>query len=53
MPMYPVALDYIFHNNDTSSCERYYEKMYMNEKRVKLKNAIMQHWSFVKEANKQ
>jgi len=45
----PVALDYIFNNNERSSAEVYQEKLRKNELRVKLKNAIMQKWTKVKE----
>ena len=48
-PLYPLALDYIFHNNDHESTEKYYETLRKNELRVKFKNAIMQHWTKVKE----
>lgn len=48
-PKYPLALDYIFHNNERSSVESYRQKLRVNELRVKLKNAIMQSWTKVKE----
>ena len=44
-PQFPLALDYIFHNNN----ERDYAiQLRKNQLRVKLKNAIMQTWSQVK-----
>lgn len=48
-PRYPLALDYIFHNNERSNNEIYLQRMHVNELRVKLKNAIMQTWTKVKE----
>ena len=45
----PLALDYIFHNNNKSSLEHYHQTLRRNELRVKMKNAIMQHWTKVKE----
>ena len=48
-PLLPLALDYIFHNNDTRSLEQYEETLKKNQLRVKFKNAIMQHWTKVKE----
>ena len=48
-PLYPLALDYIFHNNERQSVDLYYETLRKNELRVKFKNAIMQHWTKVKE----
>ena len=48
-PVMPIALDYIFHNNANQSLEQYRENLRKNELRVKFKNAIMQHWSNVKE----
>ena len=47
--LYPLALDYIFHNNERNSIEVYRETLRRNELRVKFKNAIMQHWTKVKE----
>ena len=46
---YPLALDYIFHNNVKNGIENYQETLRKNELRVKFKNAIMQHWTKVKE----
>ena len=48
-PLYPLALDYIFHNNNRSDVNTYKETLRKNELRVKFKNAIMQHWSKIKE----
>ena len=39
---YPLALDYIFHNNNERD---YGAQLRKNQLRVKLKNAIMQTWS--------
>ena len=47
----PLALDYIFHNNLRSDISTYTEQLRKNELRVKLKNAIMQKWTVVKEQN--
>lgn len=47
----PLALDYIFHNNERSSIETYREQLRKNNLRVKFKNAIMAKWSAVKELN--
>ena len=47
----PVALDYIFHNNARNSSYEYVETLRKNELRVKLKNAIMQKWTKVKQEN--
>lgn len=41
-PKFPLALDYIFHNNNEKD---YDEQLRKNQLRVKLKNAIMQTWS--------
>ena len=48
-PLQPIALDYIFHNNERDSIEKYNETLRKNELRVKFKNAIMQHWTKMKE----
>ena len=47
----PIALDYIFHNNNRGDMNTYLEMLRKNELRVKLKNAIMQKWTVVKEQN--
>ena len=44
-PEYPLALDYILHNNDE---ENYHEKLRKNALRVRMKNAVMQTWSSIK-----
>ena len=41
-PKYPLALDYIFHNNNEKD---YIQQLRKNQLRVKLKNTIMQTWS--------
>ena len=46
-PEFPLALDYIMHNNCDQKQE-YDSQLYKNHLRVKLKNAIMQTWSQVK-----
>ena len=46
-PEFPLALDYIMHNNCSQKHE-YDTQLYKNHLRVKLKNAIMQTWSQVK-----
>ena len=46
---YPLALDYIFHNNEKQDKHLYIETLRKNQLRVKFKNAIMQHWTKVKE----
>jgi len=51
-PLYPLALDYIFHNNERSSVEEYNKTLRENNLRVKFKNAIMQHWTKIKEDTK-
>ena len=48
-PLYPLAIDYIFHNNNKHDVNLYKETLRKNELRVKFKNAIMQHWSKIKE----
>ena len=48
-PLYPLALDYIFHNNNVA---HYDDQIRQNELTVKIKNAIMQSWSEVKKKNK-
>jgi len=45
-PRLAIALDYILHNNNEMN---YSEQLRKNELRVKLKNAIMQTWSAVKD----
>merc|ERR1711881_526680 len=44
-PKYPLALDYIFHNNNENDYESQLRK---DQLKVKLKNAIMQTWSQIK-----
>ena len=51
-PLYPLALDYIFHNNERSSVEEYNKTLRENNLRVKFKNAIMQYWTKIKEDTK-
>ena len=48
-PQLPLALDYIFHNNQVADLGMYLEQLRKNELRVKFKNAIMQTWTKVKE----
>lgn len=45
------ALDYVLHNNEAnfSSQQQYQEQLFKNEYKVRLKNAIMQVWSQVKQ----
>ena len=45
-PRLAIALDYILHNNNEM---HFNEQLRKNELRVKLKNAIMQTWSKIKE----
>lgn len=47
-PEYPLALDYILHNNNENN---YHEQLRRNGLRVRLKNAIMQTWSKYKAEN--
>ena len=52
-PLHPLALDYIFHNNATGgNLEAYHQQLRKGELKVKFKNAIMQHWTKVKEQTK-
>ena len=46
-----IALDYIIHNNQVDP-HAYFDQLLKNELRVKLKNAITQTWSDVKQENK-
>ena len=48
-PLYPLAIDYIFHNNNKHDVNLYKETLRKNDLLVKFKNAIMQHWSKIKE----
>lgn len=48
-PLLPLALDYIFHNNEKSSMDAYLTQLRKNQLRVKFKNAIMQKWTKIKE----
>lgn len=48
-PLLPLALDYIFHNNEKSSQQAYAEILRKNQLRVKFKNAIMQQWTKIKD----
>ena len=50
-PLYPLALDYIFHNNDKYDYSTYLQTLRRNQLKVKFKNAIMQHWTKIKEEN--
>ena len=53
-PLYPLALDYIFHNNNTQTSEdAYLQTLRTNQLKVKFKNAIMQRWTQIKLETKQ
>ena len=51
IPQFPLALDYIIHNNRPGKKE-YLAQLKKNQMRVKLKNAIMQSWQIVKSDKK-
>ena len=50
-PQFPLALDYIMHNNADREYD-YVAQLRKNYMKVKLKNAVMQTWSQVKSDKK-
>ena len=52
IPKCDIALDYILHNTETESIENFTKKTQHNNLKVKLKNAVMQQWTLVKNKRK-
>ena len=52
IPANDIALDYIVHNNENASVEKFKKKAEDNALKIRLKNAVMQEWSLVMKKRK-